>query len=117
MRMSSHSSPQPDLLNRGDSHRKTACLACLACPWRKSKAGTVTGFQRMKGGIALGSGPSGTDFPTVVNRSWPDDRTLNVTLSLEPSHQYGFSVLGALFATKDGHDAGETTEIAFTTGE
>ncbi|MBR4517988.1 MAG: DUF4932 domain-containing protein [Victivallales bacterium] len=71
----------------------------------------------MKGGIALGRGPSGTVFPTVVNYSWPDDRTLNVTLSLEPSHQYGFSVLGSLFFTKDGHDAGETTEITFTTGE
>lgn len=72
--------------------------------------------KSMKEGIALGIS-SGTDFPTVVNYAWPDDRTLNVTFSLEPSHQYGLSVLGSLFATQDGHNAGETTEIVFTTGQ
>ncbi|MBO4619052.1 MAG: DUF4932 domain-containing protein [Victivallales bacterium] len=71
----------------------------------------------MRGGIALNPGPSEADFPTIVNYVWPDDRTLNVTLALEPSHQYGLTVLGDLFVTKDGHSAGERNVIEFTTGK
>ena len=71
----------------------------------------------MTGGIALGYSSAGTDFPTVANYGWSDDYTLNVTLSLEPSHQYGFSVLGSNFVTKDGHTAGDTKEFNFTTGK
>lgn len=71
----------------------------------------------MKGGIALGKGPDGTDYPAIAGYSWPDDRTLQVTLGLEPEHRYGLSVLGSLFKTKDGHDAGEITAITFTTGK
>ena len=71
----------------------------------------------MTGGIALGYSSAGADFPTVANYDWSDDYTLNVTLSLEPSHQYGFSVLGSNFVTKDGHNAGDTKEFNFTTGK
>ena len=71
----------------------------------------------MMGGIAMGYSSAGTDFPTVANYGWSDDYTLNVTLSLEPSHQYGFSVLGSNFVTKDGHNAGDTKEFNFTTGK
>ena len=71
----------------------------------------------MMGGIAMGYSSAGTDFPTVANYGWSDDYTLNVTLSLEPSHQYGFSVLGSNFVTKDGHTAGDTKEFNFTTGK
>ena len=71
----------------------------------------------MTGGIALGYSQAGVDFPTLKNYSWPDDRTLDAIFSLEPSHQYGFSVLGSNFVTKDGHNAGDTKEFNFTTGK
>ena len=71
----------------------------------------------MQEGIALNHGPPETDYPTIVNYAWPDDRTLNITLSLEPSHRYGLTVLGFLFPTKDGHHAGEAKEIVFTTAK
>ena len=69
----------------------------------------------MTGGIALGYSQTGADFPTVTNYSWPDDRTLDAVFSLEPSHQYGFTVLGSYFTTTDGHTAGDTKEFNFTT--
>lgn len=71
----------------------------------------------MKEFIGLDKSPSGTDAPKVVDYAWSDDRTLNITLSLEPSHQYGIAIPGFLFATKDGHCAGETKVIEFTTGK
>lgn len=71
----------------------------------------------MTGGIALGYTSAGADFPTVTNYAWSDDRTLDVMLSLEPSHQYGFTVLGSYFTTTDGHTAGDTKEFNFTTGK
>ena len=69
----------------------------------------------MTGGIALGYSQTGADFPTVKDYSWPDNRTLDAVFSLEPSHQYGFTVLGSYFTTVDGHTAGDTKEFNFTT--
>ena len=71
----------------------------------------------MTGGIALGYSSAGADFPTIKNYAWSDKRTLDVMLSLEPSHQYGFTVLGSHFMTLDGHTAGDTKEFNFTTGK
>ena len=59
----------------------------------------------------------GTDFPPVKGYTWRDDKTLEVSFLLEPSHQYGFVVKGSEFSTKDGHDGGKDTEIIFSTGE
>lgn len=69
----------------------------------------------MTGGIALGYSQTGADFPTVKDYSWPDNCTLDAVFSLEPSHQYGFSVLGSYFTTVDGHTAGDIKEFNFTT--
>lgn len=71
----------------------------------------------MTGGIALGYSSTGADFPTLKNYSWPDNCTLDAVFSLEPSHQYGFSVLGSYFTTVDGHTAGDVKEFNFTTGK
>ena len=59
----------------------------------------------------------GIDFPPVKGYTWRDDKTLEVSFLLEPSHQYGFVVKGSEFPTKDGHNGGKDTEIIFTTGE
>ncbi len=59
----------------------------------------------------------GIDFPPVKGYTWRDDKTLEVSFLLEPSHQYGFIVKGDGFYTKDGHNAGKDTEITFITGE
>ena len=67
--------------------------------------------------IALYMSASGADFPPVKGYTWRDDKTLEVSFLLEPSHQYGFVVKGSEFPTKDGHNGGKDTEIIFTTGE
>jgi hypothetical protein len=67
--------------------------------------------------IALYMCASGEDFPPVNGYAWRDDKTLEVSFLLEPSHQYGFVVKGSEFPTKDGHNGGKDTEIIFTTGE
>ena len=71
----------------------------------------------MVNSIALYMSPSGADFPPVKSYAWRDDKTLEVVFLLEPSHQYGFVVMGTEFPTKDGHSAGKNTEITFTTGK
>lgn len=71
----------------------------------------------MTGGIALGYSQAEVEFPTLKNYSWPDDRTLDAIFLLEPSHQYGFTVLGSYYTTVDGHTAGDTKEFNFTTGK
>ncbi len=70
----------------------------------------------MTEGISLYIIP-GTDFPPFKGYSWHDEKTLEVSFLLEPSHQYGFIVKGDGFYTKDGHNAGKDTEITFITGE
>lgn len=67
--------------------------------------------------IALYFSPSGADFPTFKGYNWSDDKTLKIDFFLEPSHRYGFMVYGAAFTTKDGHNAGKSLEINFSTGE
>lgn len=67
--------------------------------------------------IALYKSASKVDFPPVKDYIWRDDKTLEVSFLLEPSHQYGFVVKGSEFPTKDGHVGGKDTEIIFTTGE
>lgn len=67
--------------------------------------------------IALYFSPSGADFPTLKSYNWSDDKTLKIDFFLEPSHRYGFMVYGAAFTTKDGHNAGKSLEINFSTGE
>ena len=67
--------------------------------------------------ISLYNSSSGVDFPPIKSYAWRDDKTLEVTFSLEPSHQYGFIVMGSKFSTKDGHSAGKNLEINFTTGK
>lgn len=67
--------------------------------------------------IALYMSASEVDFPPVKDYMWRDDKTLEVSFLLEPSHQYGFVVKGSEFPTKDGHVGGKDTEIIFTTGE
>ena len=67
--------------------------------------------------ISLYMSASGADFPPVNGYAWRDDKTLEVSFLLEPSHQYGFVVKGSEFPTKDGHNGGKDTEIIFTTGE
>lgn len=67
-------------------------------------------------GVAMNPSSSGADFPTFKGYRWSDDRTLNVSFLLEPAHQYGFTVLGGYYKTKDGHTAGDDLEINFTTG-
>ena len=67
--------------------------------------------------ISLYNSSSGVDFPPFKSYAWRDDKTLEVTFSLEPSHQYGFIVMGSKFSTKDGHTAGKNMEINFTTGK
>lgn len=67
-------------------------------------------------GVAMNPCPS-SEFPTFQGYSWPNDRTLEVKFFLKPSTQYGFTVLGSYFRTKDGHTAGKNKEINFTTGE
>jgi hypothetical protein len=67
--------------------------------------------------IALYFSPSGADFPTLKGYNWSDDKTLKIDFFLEPSHRYGFMVYGAAFTTKDGHNAGKSLEINFSTGE
>ena len=71
----------------------------------------------MANSIALYNSFSGADFPPVKSYAWRDDKTLEVTFSLEPSHQYGFVVMGSEFPTKDGHTAEKNTEIIFITGK
>ncbi len=71
----------------------------------------------MVNSIALHNSTSGADFPPFKSYAWRDDKTLEVIFSLEPSHQYGFVVMGTEFPTKDGHSAGKNTEITFTTGK
>ena len=67
--------------------------------------------------ISLYNSNSGVDFPPFKSYAWRDDKTLEVTFSLEPAHQYGFIVMGSKFPTKDGHTAGKNMEINFTTGK
>ena len=73
--------------------------------------------KSMANSIALYNSFSGADFPPVKSYDWRDDKTLEVLFLLEPSHQYGFVVMGSEFPTKDGHTAGKNTEINFMTGE
>ena len=78
----------------------------------------VINFSKpMANSIALYNSFSGADFPPVKSYAWHDDKTLEVVFLLEPSHQYGFVVMGSEFPTKDGHSAGKNTEINFTTGK
>ena len=77
---------------------------------------TIVFSKPMTEGISLYIIP-GTDFPPFKGYSWHDDKTLEVSFLLEPSHQYGFIVKGDGFYTKDGHNAGKDTEITFITGE
>ena len=71
----------------------------------------------MLNSIALYMCTSGVEFPPVKSYNWRDDKTLEVVFLLEPSHQYGFVVMGTEFPTKDGHSAGKNMEINFTTGK
>jgi hypothetical protein len=71
----------------------------------------------MVDGIALYNSFSGADFPPFKSYAWRDDKTLEVVFLLEPSHQYGFAVMGSRFITQDGHTGGKNTEINFTTGK
>ena len=71
----------------------------------------------MVDGIALYNSLSGADFPPFKSYAWRDDKTLEVVFLLEPSHQYGFAVMGSRFITQDGHTGGKNTEINFTTGK
>ena len=71
----------------------------------------------MVNSIALYYSTSGAEFPPLKSYEWRDDKTLEVVFLLEPSHQYGFVVMGSEFPTKDGHNAGKNTEIIFTTGK
>ena len=71
----------------------------------------------MVNSIALYYSTSGAEFPPVKSYEWRDDKTLEVVFLLEPSHQYGFVVMGTEFPTKDGHSAGKNMEINFTTGK
>lgn len=77
---------------------------------------TIVFSKPMTEGISLYIIP-GTDFPPFKGYSWHDEKTLEVSFLLEPSHQYGFIVKGDGFYTKDGHNAGKDTEITFITGE
>ena len=77
----------------------------------------ITFSKPMANSIALYNSFSGADFPPVKSYVWRDDKTLEVVFLLEPSHQYGFVVMGSEFPTKDGHNAGKNTEINFTTGK
>jgi len=70
----------------------------------------------MANSIALYHSTSGAEFPPVKSYAWSDDKTLEVIFLLEPSHQYGFAVMGTKFSTKDGHSAGKNMEINFMTG-
>ena len=71
----------------------------------------------MLNSIALYMCTSGVEFPPVKSYNWRDDKTLEVVFLLEPSHQYGFVVMGTEFPTKDGYRAGKNMEINFTTGK
>ena len=71
----------------------------------------------MVNSISLYNSTSGADFPPFKGYRWSNDKTLEVTFSLEPSHPYGFIVMGSKFPTKDGHTAGKDMEINFTTGK
>ena len=71
----------------------------------------------MVNSISLYNSTSGVDFPPFKGYRWSNDKTLEVTFSLEPSHPYGFIVMGSKFPTKDGHSAGKNMEINFTTGK
>ena len=71
----------------------------------------------MVNSISLYNSTSGADFPPFKGYRWSNDKTLEVTFSLEPSHPYGFIVMGSKFTTKDGHTAGKDLEINFTTGK
>ena len=71
----------------------------------------------MVNSIALYNSFSGADFPPFKSYAWRDDKTLEVVFLLEPSHQYGFIVMGSQFPTKDGHNAGKDSEINFMTGK
>lgn len=68
-------------------------------------------------GISLNPSSSGAEFPKFQGYSWPNDKTLEVRFLLKPSTQYGFTVLGSFFKTKDGHNAGKNKEINFSTGK
>ena len=75
----------------------------------------ITFSKPMANSIALYYSTSGAEFPPLKSYEWRDDKTLEVVFLLEPSHQYGFVVMGSEFPTKDGHNAGKNTEIIFTT--
>ena len=77
----------------------------------------ITFSKPMANSISLYNSTSGADFPPFKRYAWRDDKTLEVVFLLEPSHQYGFVVMGSEFPTKDGHNAGKNTEIIFTTGK
>ena len=77
----------------------------------------ITFSKPMANSIALYYSTSGAEFPPLKGYEWCDDKTLEVVFLLEPSHQYGFVVMGSEFPTKDGHNAGKNTEIIFTTGK
>ena len=67
-------------------------------------------------GVAMNPS-SKAEFPAFKGYSWPNDKTLEVRFLLNPKSQYGFTVLGSFFRTKDGHTAGKNQEINFTTGD
>ncbi len=75
----------------------------------------ITFSKPMANSIALYYSTSGAEFPPLKSYEWRDDKTLEVVFLLEPSHQYGFVVMGSEFPTKDGYNAGKNTEIIFTT--
>ena len=77
----------------------------------------ITFSKPMIESISLYKSASGADFPPFKGYTWRDDKTLEVSFLLEPSHQYGFTVKGSEFTTKDGHNGGKDTEIIFSTGE
>lgn len=81
----------------------------------------ITFSKPMMNMIALGYGNCDGEFlefaeSTEKTFSWSEDaKTITVYVNLKPNTHYGFSVLGELFRTQDGHTAGQTIYYEFWT--
>lgn len=81
---------------------------------------TITFSKPMEPHVSLGYGSDAGQFIPLAHGmesiGWDETQTvLTAVLSLEPQTTYSFSIRGEKFKTLDGHSAGKTRVITFTT--
>lgn len=82
----------------------------------------ITFSKPIEPGVALGYGRGNGQFITPAHGKesigWDKSQTiLTISILLEPHTKYSFSILGDHYTTLDGHTAGETMDVDFTTGD